>query len=432
VLDHPGSSFDPDVMTLRDTKRRVRRVPVGAVGLLVACGFVLFGSGCRLVQLRYYRAVAPRANHPVEINVGYGMNRYWTNHGPVGPLAVAVAAHRVGFVWPRNGRLQVLYRVFDKHGPCGPPGPTTTVERGRETIAIGCEPGIYPNDHWSSVTLPVSHPHLLAATIVQTNLWVAIAEATRVRLVAVSLTTGKATDQGSLAIHGVTTLQLRKTARSTQPLLALMRTQAGQTEVELLRPAKHALELVAKRELSARSPLALASYRSGYAIAINDHGALSIFTTTARATRIKFLRRYPLRARSLALNASSGRLSIATSASLHGSPVFAAGVVSRGQPLQLAANRDDAAALAVSPRRDGDVIAVSTPDRRPYATGVLGRAAIRAFTTVRWNATRRAFIQLAPLTGVVTGADANDGLLAVFGGISFGGHPTHTAYVLWP
>jgi hypothetical protein len=100
--------------------------------------------------------------------------------------------------------------------------------------------------------------------------------------------------------------------------------------------------------------------------------------------------------------------------------------------LQLAANRDDAAALAVSPHRDGDVIAVSTPDRRPYATGVLGRAAIRAFTTVRWNATRRAFIQLAPLVGVVAGTDANDGLFAVFGGISFGGHPTHTAYVLWP
>jgi hypothetical protein len=432
MLDHSGSAFDPDLMTQRHAKRRARGVTVGAASLLGAVGLVLFGSGCRVVQLRYYQAVAPRANHPVEINLGYGMNRYWTNHGPVGPVAVTVAANRVAFVWPRNGRLQVVYRVFDRHGPCGPPGPASTVEHGRETITIACEPGIYPNDHWSSTTLPVSHPQLLAATFARNELWVAVAEETRVQLVAVALPTGKLTGQGSLPIHHVTAIQLRIADASTRPLLALIRKNAGHAEVELLRPVRGALMTVAKQRLPTLSPLALASYGSGYAVAFNDRDMLSVFTHRDRAHGLQLLRRYPLRARTLAIGALHGRLSIAATASLQGQEIFAAGAVAPGQLLKLAANPDDAAALAVSPGHNSETVVVSKPDPRAYANEVFGRATIRAFTTVRWSTTRHTFIQLAPLTGVVAGADAEDGLLAVFGGISFNGHPTHTAYVLWP
>jgi hypothetical protein len=189
---------------------------------------------------------------------------------------------------------------------------------------------------------------------------------------------------------------------------------------------------VAERELSAPSPLALASYDAGYALAFNDHGALSVFTSSDRAPGMRLVTRYPFSAHSLALGALHGRLSIAASASLRGEQVFAAGVVAQGRRLNVASNPDDAAALAVSPRQDSDVIVVGKPDHRAYASDVVGRTTIRVFITVRWNPARYTFTQLEPLMGVAADADARDGLLAVFGGISLAGHPIHTAYVLSP
>jgi hypothetical protein len=408
------------------------RSVIGAASLLVACTFLLFASGCRVVQLRYAQAVAPRTNHPVEIDIGYGFNRYWTNQGPVGPLAVAVAADRLGLVWMRHKRLQILYRQFDAHGPCGVPRPSSTVEHGRETIAISCEPGIYPNDHWSSPTLSTPQPRLVAATFARHQLWIAIAEQTRVRVVALALSTGKPTSEGSIEIRDVSTLNLSIAEHATSPLLALMRKDANGAEVELLRPDRRGLVPVARHRLRTPGPLALTSYRSSYVVAFNDQGSLSVFSTRDGASGMQLVERYPLNASSIALGASRDRLSIAASGWRDGHQMLAAGRVAPMQPLKFAVDRDGIAALAVSPQHDGEVVVVTQHDRRPYGVDVQGRDLIRNFTTVRWSATRRSFSRLAPPAGWAAAADARDGVVAIFGGLSTAGHPIHAAYLLSP
>jgi hypothetical protein len=406
-----------------------RRVPSRrSITLLavVAVGVSLMLTGCRVVQLRYTLAVSAKPDHPVEIDLGYGYTKLWSAHGSVAPLAVALGKGRLALAWLRTpGQLQIVYRLYDHSGPCGPPDPTSAVERGRENISINCEPG-NNGGAWQTLRLDGKGVRHVALAFGKTRLWVVIATDMQLRATAIDLNRRSVQEVAKQPFREVRAIYAQGRNDAASPLIAVVGTSS---ETELMQVSHGAFQPSWAWAKNVRE-LVLTPYKTGYAVGIAEKRTLTVYAVSAEGHVTRRLRMYQIAATSVALSQGGARLSFAATGHIAGRGEFMAGSVALGAPLRVDRNPQGWLVLGIARARGGTSIAVSVHDARLYANDVLDRKNIRAFTTVRWNTHTRRFEQVQPADGLAgVGASYRSAML-VMGGISQAGHATHSAYLL--
>jgi hypothetical protein len=390
---------------------------VGAAVLIV-----LLITACQEVRLRYARVVSPREGHPV----GVYLPQFWSPHAPTGPLAMALTDRQVALLWPRSTRqFEVLYRAYGSSGPCGPPGPESTVERGREDIATSCVPGGDSLAPWQSRRLPRLQARLVAVCFSAGHLWLALANRTNIETLTLDVPSLHIARRRALAVRGVSAISLRAVGGSEAPLIAVVqRSEESRSRLELFRVDKVGFHFVGGHDVARSSPLALTAYKSGYALAVNRGGLLEVETASTGSQAPHVLRRYPGTATSVSLNEAGDALLLAASLDRGDSDSFVAGTVSPRGRLLSSPNPDSFRAL-VSGSIGGHVTVWLLRGRqRPP----------RAWTILRWSPHLHRFVRSrSPESPGGTG-DAHGSVVGVFGGLATvrDPQPMHQAFIFMP
>jgi hypothetical protein len=384
--------------------------------------------GCGAVEVRSLGVVKQSPNHPVLILLG---------QAPLGPLAVALDKGQLALVWPaEDGRLQLIYRAFDEDGPCGSPGPTSYVERGREKISTSCEPSDGTDPRWQHKRLVLRGARLGAASLGDGRLWLAFATKGRASLISLRLPRLQLEQRYDLRVSSTSALALQVVGSRQKPLLAIVHPIRHGGELELFQPSGLHLKLVGRREVERATPLALGSSGAGYVVAANEpDGSLAVLGAVGNDREPRLLRKYPFQATSLAIGDGNGAPLLALSGTSAGRQVFAAGKIGDAASLQTGMNPHRLRALAVTwvNRRPLPVVSEPNPG---YSDWLLKgrRDPLRAFATAHWDGAHRRWSRASPLFYDARVGQAAFGKVVLLGGLAAAHDPRlmYKAYVLTP